>query len=223
MRLLVVEDERGIANFIKEGLEEEGYAVDVSANGARGLELAAVNDYDLLILDWMLPGLSGIEICRRIREIDQDIPIIFLTAKDTTDDAIFGLETGANDYMKKPFEFAELLARIRVQLRPKKGSSRVLHAGDIVLDPDTHRVFKGKHEVVLTAREFSLLEFLLHNKGKVCSRIRIIEHVWNIHFDSDTSVIDVYINYLRKKLDDGSGKQVIQTIRGVGYIVQDSE
>ena len=118
MRLLVVEDERGIANFIKEGLEEEGYAVDVSANGARGLELAAVNDYDLLILDWMLPGLSGIEICRRIREIDQDIPIIFLTAKDTTDDAIFGLETGANDYMKKPFEFAELLASIRLQLRP---------------------------------------------------------------------------------------------------------
>ena len=146
MRLLVVEDERGIANFVKEGLEEEGYAVDVAAHGARGLELASENDYDLLILDWMLPGLSGIEICRRIRKVNQDIPIIFLTAKDTTDDAIFGLETGANDYITKPFEFVELLARIRVQLRPKKGSSRVLAAGEILLDPDTHRVFRGKSE-----------------------------------------------------------------------------
>jgi two-component system copper resistance phosphate regulon response regulator CusR len=223
MRLLVVEDERGIANFVKEGLEEEGYAVDVAANGTHGLELATQSEYDLLILDWMLPGLSGIEICRRVRKINQEIPIIFLTAKDTTDDAIFGLESGANDYIKKPFEFAELLARIRVQLRPKKGSPGVLQAGEILLDMDTHRVFRGKSEISLTAREFSLLEFLLRSKGKVCTRTRIIEHVWDIHFDSDTSVIDVYINYLRKKLDDGSGKQIIQTIRGVGYMLLDTE
>jgi two-component system copper resistance phosphate regulon response regulator CusR len=223
MRLLVVEDERGIANFLKEGLEEEGYAVDVAANGTLGLEMASENAYDLLLLDWMLPGLSGIEVCRRIRKTDQEIPIIFLTAKDTTDDAVFGLETGANDYIKKPFDFSELLARIRVQLRPTKGSATVLQAGEVSMDPDTHRVFRGKAEIVLTAKEFSLLKFLLQNKGKVCSRTRIIEHVWDIHFDSDTSIIDVYINYLRKKLDDGSGKHLIQTVRGVGYLLQDSE
>jgi two-component system copper resistance phosphate regulon response regulator CusR len=223
MRLLVVEDERGIANFLKEGLEEEGYAVDVAANGTLGLAMASENAYDLLLLDWMLPGLSGIEVCRRIRKADQEIPIIFLTAKDTTDDAVFGLETGANDYIKKPFEFSELLARIRVQLRPKKGSATVLQAGEVVMDPDTHRVFRGKTEIVLTAKEFSLLKFLLQNKGKVCTRTRIIEHVWDIRFDSDTSIIDVYINYLRKKLDDGSGKNLIQTVRGVGYILQDAE
>jgi two-component system copper resistance phosphate regulon response regulator CusR len=217
MRILLVEDEKSIANFIKQGLEEEGFAVDVANNGALGLERALANDYDLLILDWMLPGQSGIEICRRLRKEYNSVPIIFLTAKDTTVDTVFALEAGASDYIKKPFEFDELLARIRVQLRAKQNEPATLAAGDLTLDPDTHTVKRGKREISLTPKEFSLLEFLLRNKGKVCTRTRIIEHVWDIHFDSDTSVIDVYINYLRKKLEDGSGTQLIETVRGVGY------
>ncbi len=217
MRILLVEDERSIANFIKQGLEEEGYAVDTAANGTQGLEHALANDYDLLILDWMLPGQSGIDICRRLRRENNPVPIIFLTAKDTTVDTVFALEAGASDYIKKPFEFDELLARIRVQLRAKQNLPATLAAGDVVLDPDTHTVKRGNREISLTPKEFSLLEFLLRNKGKVCTRTRIIEHVWDIHFDADTSVIDVYVNYLRKKLDDGTGRQIIETVRGVGY------
>ncbi len=222
MRLLLVEDERSIANFIKQGLEEEGFAVDVAANGTLGLEHALANDYDLLILDWMLPGLSGIEICRRLRNERIPVPIIFLTAKDTTVDTVFALEAGASDYIKKPFEFDELLARIRVQLRSRSNEPATLSAGDVILDPDTHTVRRANQEISLTPKEFSLLEFLLRNKGKVCTRTRIIEHVWDIHFDSDTSVIDVYINYLRKKLDDGSGRQLIETVRGVGYRIPEN-
>jgi two-component system, OmpR family, copper resistance phosphate regulon response regulator CusR len=217
MRLLLVEDEKSIANFIRQGLEEEGFAVDVASNGTMGLERALANDYDLLILDWMLPGRSGIDICRQLRKENRQVPIIFLTAKDTTIDTVFALESGANDYIKKPFEFDELLVRIRVQLRSRNSEPAALSAGDLVLDPDTHSVRRANQEIALTPKEFSLLEFLLRNKGKVCGRTRIIEHVWDIHFDSDTSVIDVYINYLRKKLDDGSGRQIIETVRGVGY------
>ncbi len=214
MRILVVEDEKSIANFIKQGLEEEGYAVDVGANGTKGLELALSNEYDLLILDWMLPGQSGIDICTRLRKVKNPVPIIFLTAKDSTVETVFALEAGASDYIKKPFEFDELLARIRVQLRSKQNLPQTLVAGDVVLDPDTHTVKRANKDLSLTPKEFSLLEFLLRNKGKVCTRTRIIEHVWDIHFDSDSSVIDVYINYLRKKLND---PDFIETVRGVGY------
>ncbi len=219
MRILVVEDEKSIANFLKQGLEEEGFAVDVARNGTLGLDRALASDYDLLILDWMLPGMSGIEICRRLRKENVPVPIIFLTAKDTTVDTVFALEAGASDYIKKPFEFDELVARIRVQLRTRTNEPSTLSAGDIVLDPETHTVRRASENIPLTPKEFSLLEFLLRNKGKVCTRTRIIEHVWDIHFDSDTSVIDVYVNYLRKKLDDGTGRQLIETVRGVGYRV----
>ncbi len=218
MRLLLVEDEKSIANFIKQGLEEEGFAVDVANNGTAGLERALANDYDLLILDWMLPGQSGVDICRQLRKEDDPVPIIFLTAKDTTVDTVFALEAGASDYIKKPFEFDELVARIRVQLRAKQNLPATLSAGEVTLDPDTHTVKRAGRPVPLTPKEFSLLEFLMRNKGKVCTRTRIIEHVWDIHFDSDTSVIDVYINYLRKKLEDGS---LIETVRGVGYRIPD--
>lgn len=221
MRILVIEDEKGISGFIKEGLEEEGFAVDAAGDGQTGLELANTNDYDLILLDWMLPGLSGIEVCREIRKNNGSIPIIFLTAKDTTQDAVFGLSTGANDYVKKPFEFEELLARIRVQLRTKNGEHSVLRLGDIEMNLDTHRIFRDSVEIELTPKEFSLLEFLIRNKDKVCTRTRIIEHVWDIHFDSDTSVIDVYINFLRKKLDTGKSKNLIHTIRGVGYVARE--
>ena len=221
MRLLIVEDEKGILNFLKEGLQEENFAVDTAEDGILGLELALTNDYDIILLDWMIPGNSGIEVCRQIRKENSKTPIIFLTAKDTVKDTVFGLEAGANDYIKKPFEFEELLARIRVQLRNNSEEHSTLTFRDIKLNLDTHQVFKGVKEVTLTQKEFALLEFLIRNKGKVCTRTRIIEHVWDIHFDSDTSVIDVYINFLRKKLEQGDSINYINTIRGVGYIVRE--
>ncbi len=221
MRILVVEDEKGISNFLKDGLEEEAFAVDVAADGKKGIELSFVNEYDLILLDWMLPGVSGIEVCRQIRKINSSVPIIFLTAKDTVSDTVYGLDAGANDYIKKPFRFEELLARIRVQLRTKDGEQNTLKLANVEMNLDTHRVFVNSKEIMLTPKEFSLLEFLIRNKGKVCTRTRIIEHVWDMHFDSDTSVIDVYINFLRKKLNDESGKSFIHTIRGVGYIMHD--
>ncbi len=222
MRILVVEDEPGIANFLRDGLTEESFAVDIAVNGKKGLDMAITNEYDLILLDWMIPALSGIEVCRQIRKINSSVPIIFLTAKDTVSDTVFGLEAGANDYIKKPFQFEELLARVRVQLRTKEGEQTILKLDNIEMNLGTHRVYSNAKEIILTQKEFSLLEFLIRNKGKVCSRTKIIEHVWDIHFDTDTSVIDVYINFLRKKLDDGSGKSFIHTIRGVGYIVREN-
>jgi len=221
MRILIVEDEKGISGFLKDGLEEEGFAVDLAEDGNSGLETAMTNDYDLLLLDWMVPGISGIEICRQLRKNEIKVPVIFLTAKDTVQDTVFGLEAGANDYIKKPFQFDELLARIRVQLRTKNGENKSLKLGDIEMNLDIHRVFRGNSEIELTPKEFSLLEFLIRNKGKVCTRTRIIEHVWDIHFNSDTSVIDVYINFLRNKLDTGKSPALIHTIRGVGYIAKE--
>ncbi|MFM9949509.1 MAG: response regulator transcription factor [Saprospiraceae bacterium] len=224
MRILLIEDETSIANFIKEGLEEEGFAVDVADNGKKGLEIALNNleEYDLLLLDWMLPGLSGIEICRAIRKENQQLPIIFLTAKDTVDDAVFALETGANDFIRKPFSFEEMLARIRVLLRSKSGEQTVFRHKNIEMNLDTHRVTKNGEAVELTQKEFALLEYLLRNKGRVCRRTRIIEKVWDINFDHSTAVIDVYINFLRKKLEDpGAETSFITTIRGIGYRIND--
>lgn len=223
MRLLVIEDEPGILSFIKEGLKEEGFAVDGAQDGPTGLEMAMTNDgeYDLLLIDWMLPGISGIEICRQIRKQKSQVPIIFLTARDTVQDTVFALDMGANDYIKKPFSFDELLARVRVQLRSKDETENKLYFGNLMMDLNKHQVYRNQEEISLTQKEFALLEFLIRNKGKVCSRTSIIEHVWDIHFDYDTSVIDVYINALRKKLDDKQTTSFIRTIRGVGYIVNE--
>jgi DNA-binding response OmpR family regulator len=223
MRILLAEDEAAIANFVKEGLEEEGYSVDVATNGRQGLEMAmdSLDEYDIFLLDWMMPGASGIEICRTIRKENKTVPIIFLTAKDTVDDTVFGLESGANDYLKKPFAFEELLARIRVLLRNTEGENSIFQTGNIRLNIEAHNVTKAGVAVELTQKEFALLEYLLRNKGKVCRRTRIIEKVWDIHFDKDTSVIDVFINALRKKLDDPTKESFVQTIRGVGYRVNE--
>ena len=219
MKVLVVEDERAIAEFIKDGLEEEGYHVTVAYNGRDGLTLATQdsNAYDILLLDWMLPGMNGLELCRKVRSVNKHIPIIFLTAKDTTDDVVAGLEMGANDYLKKPFAFEELLARIRVLLRKSSETTHLLTVNDIVLNNESHEVTKAAKPIQLTQKEFALLEYLLRNKGKVCRRYSIIEQVWDIHFDKDDAVIDVFINSLRKKLDIAGEPSFVQTIRGVGF------
>jgi two-component system copper resistance phosphate regulon response regulator CusR len=224
MRILLAEDESAIAGFIKEGLEEEGFAVDVASNGRQCLKMAMdfIDEYDIYLLDWMLPGISGIEICRSIRKENKIVPIIFLTAKDTVDDTVFALDSGANDYLKKPFAFEELLARIKVLLRNKAGEQNIFETEDLSLNTEVHQVTKDGLPVELTQKEFALLEYLLRNKGKVCRRTRIIEKVWDVHFDKDTSVIDVFINSLRKKLDTPGKESFIQTIRGVGYRVNDN-
>lgn len=221
MRILIVEDEPGISNFLRQGLEEEAFAVDVAENGKTGLDLALSGNYDLLLLDWMLPGISGIELTRQFRKDFPQTPIIFLTAKDTLDETVFGLQSGANDYIKKPFHFEELLVRIRVQLRGKSIAEEKLSLGPIAIFPDRHLVRKGEDEIQLTQKEFALLEYLIRNKNKVCRRTRIIESVWDIHFDYNTGVIDVFINSLRKKLNLQKGEDYIQTIRGVGYMAKE--
>ncbi len=220
MKILIIEDEPGILSFLEEGLREEGFDVDGANEGIQGLQMALANHYDLLLIDWMLPGMNGIELCRRIRQKNTRLPVIFLTAKDTVQDAVLALDTGANDYIKKPFSFEELLARIRVQLRGKKETGSQLRCCDLTMDLEKHQVLLAEQEVQLTQKEFALLEFLLRNSGKVCSRASIIEQVWDIHFDYDTSVIDVYINALRKKLNV-EGQSFIRTIRGVGYMISE--
>ena len=221
MRILIVEDEPGIFNFLQQGLEEESFSVDIAENGNTGLQLALSGDYDLLLLDWMVPGISGIEVCRQFRKEFRDTPIIFLTAKDTVDETIFGLQSGANDYIKKPFHFEELLERIKVQLRPKSGEHSLFNLGNITLNTENHQVLKNSEEINLTQKEFALLEFLMRNKGTVCHRTRIIESVWDIHFEYNTGVIDVYINALRKKLQLKADENYIQTIRGIGYMAKE--
>ncbi|GAB2990026.1 response regulator transcription factor [Cyclobacterium sediminis] len=221
MRILIIEDEPGISGFLKQGLEEEAYAVDIAENGKEGLEMALEGYYDILLVDWMLPGMSGVEITRRFRKEFPSTPILFLTAKDTSDEAIFALQTGANDYIRKPFNFEELLARIRVQFRNQSDHQLSLTLGPICLYTENHRVEVNGKEVILTQKEFALLEYLIRHKNKVCRRSRIIESVWDIHFDYDTGVIDVFINSLRKKLSLTKDNNYIQTIRGVGYMARE--
>lgn len=221
MKILIVEDEAGISQFLKQGLEEEHYVVTLAYDGLQGLKLAKSTAFNLLLLDWMLPKMNGIEICTEFRKKDKTTPIIFLTAKDTVAETIAGLKAGANDYIKKPFSFEELLERIRVQLRSVDNENMELQLGNITLSNRTHQVFINNNEVLLTQKEFLLLEYLMVNKGKVCTRSQIIEDVWNIHFEYDTGVIDVFINSLRKKLNLKKEEDHIRTIRGIGYIAND--
>ena len=217
MKILIVEDEVGISNFLKQGLEEEGYEISLAFNGLEGIELATNNQFDLILLDWMLPKLPGIDVCKGIREKNKTIPILFLTAKDTVQETIEGLKAGANDYIKKPFSFEELLERIKIHFRISDGDE-ILTLSDIKVDLTKHQIFKDEKEVFLTQREFELLVYLIQNKGKVCTRTQIIEDVWDIHFEYDTGVIDVFMNAIRKKLNLSKEDDCIKTIRGVGYI-----
>jgi DNA-binding response OmpR family regulator len=220
MKILIVEDEIGIANFLKQGLEEEGYDVLVANDGKAGFELAQNNKIDIALLDWILPQMTGIEVCKAIREINPKIPIIFLTAKDTVQDTIEGLKSGANDYIKKPFSFDELVERIKIHFRSEELSDE-LNLGKIKIYQSKHQVFLENKEILLTQREFELLVYLIKNKGKVCSRSQIIEDVWDIHFDYDTGVIDVFMNAIRKKLNFHKDQELLKTIRGVGYMANE--
>jgi len=218
--ILIVEDEEGIVQFLKQGLEEEGYIISAAKDGKEGLKLFQNDKFDLLLLDWMLPKMTGLELCKTIRQENNKVPIIFLTAKDTVQETVEGLKSGANDYIKKPFSFDELLERIKVQLRDKK-ELELLTLGPIEINIQKHQVTVNKMEVSLTQKEFDLLHYLVKNKGVVCSRTQIIQDVWDIHFEYDTGVIDVFMNALRKKLNLKVDEDYIKTIRGVGYIAND--
>ncbi|MBF4491070.1 response regulator transcription factor [Flavobacterium sp. JLP] len=220
MHILIVEDELGIIQFLKQGLEEEGYEVATAIDGSKGFELIQNQKFDLILLDWMLPKINGLDLCKAIRIKDQKTPIIFLTAKDTVQETIEGLKAGANDYIKKPFSFEELVERIKIHFRNKTDTEN-LTLGTIKIDLSKHIIFKNEEEVNLTQREFELLTYLVKNKGKVCTRNQILKDVWEINFEYDTGVIDVFMNAIRKKLNLKIEEDYIKTIRGIGYIAND--
>ena len=220
MRILIVEDEVGILQFLQQGLEEEGYTIITASDGEKALELLTNESFDLVLLDWMLPKLTGLEVCKAYRLQNKTSPVIFLTAKDTVQETIEGLQAGANDYIKKPFSFDELVERIKIHFR-NKAEEQVLTLGPIEMDLSKHLVMVNNVAINLTHREFELLHYLVKNKGKVCTRTQIIEDVWDIHFDYDTGVIDVFMNAIRKKLNLKKEEYYIKTIRGVGYIAND--
>ena len=218
MRILVVEDEAKMAALLKRGLQEEGYAVDVAATAEDAVWMGTENPYDAIVLDLMLPDSDGFEVCRRLRAAKRWAPVIMLTARDAVSDRVAGLDVGADDYLTKPFSFDELLARTRALLR--RGSVErptVLRSGPLELDPATRKVVVGGSPVELTAREFTLLEYLMRHPGVVLSRTRIREHVWDFSFEGDSNVVDVYVRYLREKIDRAFGLNLIETVRGAGY------
>lgn len=219
MKVLIVEDEKKMASFLERGLKEEGYTVDLAEDGEKGWEYAVANEYDVLIVDWMLPKMSGVDLCRRIRTEGKKVPLLLLTARDTVEDKIKGLDAGADDYLAKPFSFDELLARIRALLRrpPNLKDETVLACGNLSMDLIKRRVTLGEEEVVLSQKEFALLEYLLRHTGEVVSRTVIAEHVWDLHFDPMSNTIDVYINFLRKKIAEKNVAFKIETVRGTGY------
>jgi len=223
MRILIVEDEKKVAGFIKKGLEEETYAVDVAFDGEEGLYLGETNQYDLVILDLMLPKLNGLEVLTRLREKKLNTPILLLTAKDSVEDKVTGLNKGADDYLTKPFAFSELLARVRSLLRRGQTETKtLLQVGDLSLDLVSHKVWRDGEEIELTGKEYSLLEYFMRNVDKVLTRTMIAEHVWDYNFDTFTNVIDVYVNHLRKKIDKNHERKLLHTLRGVGYVMKES-
>lgn len=222
MRILIVEDEEKVSRFIVRGLTAESFAVDAALDGRTGLELATTYDYDLIILDLMLPGLNGTEVLRQIRNIDHRVPILMLTARDAVADKVEHLEAGADDYLTKPFAFAELMARIKALLR--RGSvdrPNVLRVADLEVDRLSQQVRRASRRIELTAKEYALLEYLMANAGRVLSRTMIIDHVWDQSFDGATNIVDVYVRHLRNKVDDGHETKLIRTVRGVGYKICD--
>jgi len=224
MRILLVEDDLSVASFITKGLQEEQYAIDATGDGEEGYQMANTIPYDLLILDVMVPKMDGFTLCRRLREKGNTTPILLLTARDTVEDRVTGLDTGADDYLTKPFAFPELLARIRALLRRGNAQPATrLTVADLELDPIAHRVSRGGQDITLTNKEYALLEYLLRNVNRVLTRTAIIDHVWDIQYDSMTNIVDVHIRSLRAKIDRDFSPPLIQTIRGVGYMVKTPE
>lgn len=221
MRILLVEDDSSVSGFIVKGLREEQYAVDLATDGEMGLAMAETTRYDVIILDIMLPKMNGIDVCRRLRAKRYTTPILLLTAREAIEDRVTGLDTGADDYLTKPFAFAELLARLRALLR--RGNALPtprLTIADLELDPVTHRVSRAGQTIILTNKEYSLLEYLMRNTGRVLTRTAITEHVWDIHYESVTNIVDVHIKTLRSKMDRDFSPQLIHTVRGIGYVLK---
>ena len=223
MRILVVEDEKKVAGFIKKGLEEESYAIDVVYDGVEGEYMASTNDYDVIVLDIMLPKKNGFDVVKDLRTKNIKTPVLLLTARDSVEDKVKGLDSGADDYLNKPFAFEELLARVRALMRRKDYGLAELKFADLVLDQATRKAKRGDEIVDLTSKEYGLLEYFLRNPNKVLTRTMIAEHVWDYTFDSDTNIIDVYVNHLRNKIDKEPFKKVIHTVRGVGYILKEEK
>jgi len=222
MVILVVEDEVKITRFIKKGLEMEHYTVEVAYDGEEGLAKAEINNYDLIILDIMLPKMDGFDVCKKLREAKIETPIIMLTARNMIEDKIKGLDAGADDYLIKPFAFGELLARIRALLRREKTvKSTKLQVGDLIIDPANHEVSRNGKEISLSSKEYRLLDYMMRRPGHVCTRTMIGEHMWGYNFTDDSNVIDVYISYLRKKIDTGFKVKLIHTVRDIGYKIED--
>ncbi len=222
MRILLVEDEKNVAGFIKKGLTEEFYTVDVFVNGEEGLLMATTTGYDLIILDIMLPDMNGVELCRRIRNHNIKTPVLMLTAVDSIESKVKGLDSGADDYLTKPFAFEEFLARVRALLRRPTLTGTLLKVSDLTLDPVRHEAKRGGQIIQLTWKEFALLEYLMRNKGRVLSRTKIFDHIWGDDLDTSSNVVDVYISYLRDKIDKNYSPKLIQTVRNVGYVLREN-
>jgi DNA-binding response OmpR family regulator len=224
MNILVIEDEAKVASFIKKGLQQSGYEIDIAVDGEEGYEKVRVNNYDVILLDLMLPKIQGLDLIPKIRECKPTVPIIAVTAKGSVEDRVQGLNLGCDDYLTKPFSFAELLARIQVQARRGDVSAALdLRAGDLVLSPLKRKVMRAGKTIDLSNKEFALLEYLLRNKDQIVTRNMIVEHVWDASFDNFTNVVDVYINYLRNKIDRDFEPRLIQTVRGVGYTLREKQ
>lgn len=224
MRILIVEDDKKVGAFLQKGLREEHYAVDVCRNGEDAVYYAQINTYDVIILDIMLPGKDGFTVCRELRQSSILTPIVMLTAKDTIEDKVCGLSEGADDYLTKPFSFAELLARIHALLRRNQDyRTKILRAGDLELDPVRHLVTRSGKKINLTGKEYALLEYLIRNRGRIVTQSMIIEHVWDMNYDGTSNVVNVYINHLRKKIDEDSDVKLIHTSRGHGYKIDENQ
>ncbi len=223
MRVLLIEDDRKIGSFVQRGLAQHSYAVDVACDGAEGEFMVRDSAYDLLILDLILPKVPGLQILRSVRESRPDLPVLVLTARHAVEDVVAALDAGADDYLTKPFVFAELAARVRALLRRGDRSVSTYQVADLVLDPTRRLVTRAGRKIELSAKEFALLEYLLQHARRIVTRTSIIEHVWDIHFDSVTNVVDVYVNYLRNKIDKEFSPPLIRTVRGVGYTLTDED